>query len=382
MMKDEEKVSQETKVVHGGHDLDEETRAIVPPIHLSTTFEREKDGSYPKGYIYRRSGNPNRDSLERCLLELEGGEDCAAFSSGSSAAMAVFSSLSPGDHVLAPDDLYHGTVHQLDVLMKRWGMETSYVDMTDPESVEDAIRDETKLIWIETPSNPLLKVTDIEGVCEIACERGVLTAVDNTWSTSVIQRPLALGADLVVYSTTKYFGGHSDVVGGAVICGEDGALFERIRDIQIHGGATPSPFDCWLTRRGIKTLGVRMERHCENALRIAEFLEGHDSVERVYYPGLESHPGHDVARKQMEMYGGMLSFQVKGGEEEAFEVAAGLKVFTRATSLGSVESLVEHRSSIEGEGTKTPGNLLRLSVGIEDVDDLVCDLEKALAELT
>ncbi len=374
----EKKRCVDTKVVHSGKDVDEGTGALVEPISLSTTFERAVDGSYPKGFIYRRNSNPNRDSLERCLMDLEGGVDCAAFSSGSSAAMSVFQSLEPGDHVLAPDDLYHGTVHQMDVLMERWGMETSYVDMTDLDDFREGIREDTKLIWIETPSNPLLKVTDIGAVCEIAREKQIVTAVDNTWSTSVIQRPLDLGADLVVYSTTKYFGGHSDVVGGAVICAEESETFDRVRDIQIHGGATPSPFDCWLTRRGIKTLGVRMERHCKNAVKIAEFLEGHDGVEKVYYPGLKSHPGHDIASKQMKMYGGMLSFQVYGEEEKAFDVAAGLDVFTRATSLGSVESLVEHRASIEGEGTTTPGNLLRLSVGIEDVDDLIVDLDRAL----
>lgn len=367
-----------TKAVHGGRKIDEDTGALTPPIHLSTTFERAEDGSYPKGYIYSRNGNPNRDSLEKSLVELEGRGKAACFSSGSAAAMAVFHTLSPGEHVLAPEDVYHGTEYQLTDLLKKWDLDVSFVDMTSPEGVRDGIREETSLVWMETPSNPMLKITDIEKVSDIAHENDALAVVDNTWSTPVVQRPMEHGADMSLYSTTKYFGGHSDAVGGAVVCREDLDVFEEIRDRQIHEGATPSPFTCWLTMRGIRTLPLRMKAHSNNAMKIARFLKEHDRVEKVHYPGLESHPGHELAEKQMDMYSGMLSFQVKGDKEEAMDVAASVEIFTRATSLGSVESLIEHRASIEGEDSTTPQNLLRLSVGIEDVDDLITDLERAL----
>ncbi|MEF8832261.1 MAG: PLP-dependent aspartate aminotransferase family protein [Candidatus Thermoplasmatota archaeon] len=378
MAKENGEESIETLSVHAGREVEESTGAIKSPINLSTTFERAEDGSYPKGYIYSRNNNPNRESLEKCITFLERGEKCAAFSSGSAAAMAVFQSLSPGDHIICPEDMYHGIRNQINDIMKRWNLEVSYVDFTDIEKVKEEIHENTELIWMETPSNPLLKITDIKKTAKMAKEHEIISACDNTWSTPIIQRPLELGCDLVVYSTTKYFGGHSDAVGGAVVANKNVDLFDEIRNIQVEGGACPSPFDCWLISRGIRTLSLRMKKHSRNAMEIAEFLQGHPDVERVYYPGLKSHPRHEIAKKQMDSFSGMLSFQVKGGKDKAFDVASNVEIFTRATSLGSVESLIEHRSSIEGEKSQTPENLLRLSVGIEDADDLIDDLRDAL----
>ncbi|MFW5927865.1 MAG: trans-sulfuration enzyme family protein [Thermoplasmatota archaeon] len=368
----------ETIAVHGGRKIDEETKAVNPPITLSTTFERDEDGEYPQGYIYTRDNNPNRESLEKCINELEGGGGCAAFSSGTAGAMAIFQSVSSGDHIIAPDDVYHGTQHQLNSIMKKWDIDTSYVDMTDAESVEEEIREDTELFWIETPSNPLLKITDIEKISKLAHDYGCRVVVDNTWSTPVGQRPLEYGADMVIYSTTKYFGGHSDAMGGAVVTKEKDEFFESIREIQKHGGASPSPFDCWLIMRGIRTLPYRMRSHSKNAMKLAKYLESNPRVTKVHYPGLKSHPGHEIADSQMSEFSGMLSFQVEDGREKAFKIAANVNIFTRATSLGSVESLIEHRASIEGEGTTTPDNLLRLSVGLENPDDLIGDLEDAI----
>ncbi len=377
-MTDENDKQVETIAVHGGRTIDEETKAVNPPITMSTTFERREDGEYPQGYIYTRDNNPNRESLEGCINELEGGEGCAAFSSGTSAAMAVFQSLSTGDHILAPDDVYHGTEHQLDSIMNRWDIDTSYVDMTDKGAVEEEIREDTELFWIETPSNPLLKITDIKEISSLAHEFGCTVVVDNTWSTPVVQKPFDFGADLVIYSTTKYFGGHSDAMGGAAVTKKKDEFFESIRELQKHAGASPSPFDCWLIMRGIRTLPLRMKAHSENAMKVAHYLEDDPKVTDVYYPGLKDHPDHQIAKKQMSGYSGMLSFQVEGGKEKAFEVAANVDIFTRATSLGSVESLIEHRASIEGEDTETPEDLLRLSVGIENAKDLIQDLEQAI----
>ncbi len=378
----EEERDIETISVHSGRDIDKSSGALSPPINLSTTFERAEDGSYPKGYIYSRNDNPNREKLEKCIAELEEGEAAAAFSSGSAASLAVFQALSPGDHLICPDDMYHGIKTQINDIMERWGLEVSYVDLTDPENVKRQIREDTEMIWIESPSNPLLKIADIEEIADTAAENDLLTVCDNTWPTPVLQKPLNLGCDLVVHSTTKYFGGHSDAVGGAVVCKEEDEFFERVRDIGIHGGSTPSPFNCWLISRGTRTLPLRMKKHSENAQDIAEFLQDQDEIKKVNYPGLEDHLGHRTAKKQMSDFGGMLSFQVKGGRETAFEIASNVDIFTRATSLGSVESLIEHRSSIEGEGTSTPDDLLRLSVGIENSEDLINDLEKAIEQST
>jgi cystathionine gamma-synthase len=368
----------ETLAVHAGREADPATGAVTPPIHLSTTFERAADGSYPRGYFYSRIANPNRDALEKCLAALEGGAAAAAFSSGSAATMTVFQALSPGDHVIAPTDVYHGTARLLREVLASWGLDASFVDMTKPGQVAQAVRANTKLIWAESPSNPLLKITDIGRIAEIAHEAGALCACDNTWATPVLQRPFELGADLTVHATTKYLGGHGDVLGGAVIARAEDGFFQRMRKIQTLGGAVPSPFECWLVLRGVPTLPYRMRGHSENALRVATFLSGHPAVEAVHYPGLKEHPGYEVAARQMALPGGMLAFQVKGGREKAFEVAAKVKVFTRATSLGGVESLIEHRASMEGPETRTPDNLLRLSVGLEHPDDLIEDLAQAL----
>jgi cystathionine gamma-synthase len=368
----------ETLAVHAGHDVDPATGAVVPPIHLSTTFEREADGSYPRGYSYSRIANPNREALEKCLAALEGGAAAAAFSSGSAATMTLFQALSPGDHVIAPADVYHGTARLLREVLAPWGLETSFVDMTDPKLIERAVKASTKLIWVETPSNPLLKITDIARASEIAHEARALCVCDNTWATPVLQRPFELGADLILHATTKYLGGHGDVLGGALIAKVEDGFFQRIRKIQVTGGAVPSPFECWLVVRGVPTLPYRMRAHSGNASKVAEFLNQHPGVEAVHYPGLKEHPGYEVSARQMELPGGMLSFQVKGGREKAFEVAAKVKVFTRATSLGGVGSLIEHRASVEGPETKTPDNLLRLSIGLEHADDLIEDLAQAL----
>jgi cystathionine gamma-synthase len=368
----------ETLAVHAGHLPDAATGAVTPPIHLSTTFERAPDGSFPGGHVYTRSSNPNRTALEEALRALEGGAAAAAFSSGSAATMAIFQALSPGDHVIAPDDAYYGTAKLLRELFAPWGLAASFVDMTDPAHVAAALRPETRLVWMETPSNPLLKVTDIAHVAAMARAAGALAVVDNTWATPVLQRPLALGADLVMHSTTKYLSGHSDTLGGAVIAAREDAYFQRLRLIQTAGGAVPSPFECWLVGRGLRTLPHRMRAHCENATRVARYLADHPAVAAVHYPGLESHAGHAVAARQMSAPGGMLSVQVHGGRAEAMAMAAKLRLITRATSLGGTESLIEHRASVEGPETATPENLLRLSVGLEHPDDLIADLARAL----
>ncbi|MBE9227184.1 aminotransferase class V-fold PLP-dependent enzyme [Phormidium sp. LEGE 05292] len=368
----------ETLAIHAGHQIDPATGAVVTPIYLSTTFERSSDGSYPQGYDYIRSNNPNREALEKCVSQLENGAVAAAFSSGSAATMSVFQALSPGAHVIAPNDIYSGTSLLLKDILAPWGLAVTFTDLTNPDLVAEAIQPNTKLIWIETPSNPLLKITDICQIAEIAHQANALCVCDNTWASPIVQTPLNLGADLVVHATTKYLGGHSDVLGGVVISKTENEFFQKIRKIQKVGGAVAAPFDCWLVMRGIQTLPYRMRAHSENALKVAEFLTNHPQVEQVYYPGLKHHSGHEIARKQMQLFGGMISCQVKGGKEKAFAVAAKVKIFTRATSLGGVESLIEHRASIEGKGTKTPENLLRLSIGLEHPDDLINDLAQAL----
>lgn len=379
----------ETRAIHADHESDPVTGAIMPPIHLSTTFERDPDGAYPHGYTYIRNDNPTRGALERLLAALEAGDEAdaggaveaAAFASGSAATSAVFQSLAPGDHVIAPDDAYYGSSNLLRTVFGPWGLETTFVNMTDPAAVEAALRPNTRLIWVETPSNPLLKITDIARISAIAHAAGAALACDNTWATPALQRPLALGADLVMHSTTKYLGGHSDTLGGAIIGRADGALFNRVRTLQRAGGAVLSPFDSWLTLRGARTLAYRMRGHSANALAVARLLASRSEIEAVHYPGLPEHPGHDVAARQMALAGGMLSIQMRGGEAAAVALAARVRVFTRATSLGGVESLIEHRASVEGPQTRTPRNLLRLSVGLEHPDDLLADLEQALNTL-
>ena len=372
----------ETIAAQAAHRPDSATGAVAPPIYLSTTFERDGDGEYPRGFVYSRSDNPNRQALEHLLALLEGGEEsgavAAAFASGSAATATVFQALAPGDHVIAPDDCYHGTARLLREVFAPWGLETTFVDMTDADSVRREVRRNTRLIWVETPSNPLLKITDIAEMAAIAQSAGARCVCDNTWASPMLQRPLSLGADMVVHSTTKYLGGHEDVTGGAVVSAGDTDFFRRVRLIQNLHGAVPSPFDCWLTLRGIRTLHVRMPAHCANAGRIARFLQDHPRVAAVHYPGLPEHPGHDVAGRQMSDYGGMLSFQVVGGREAAMEAAARVRLFVRATSLGGTQSLIEHRESIEGPESRTPEDLLRVSVGLENADDLIGDLGRAL----
>jgi cystathionine gamma-synthase len=367
----------ETLAVHAGRNVDPNTKAVTPPIYLSTTFERQSDGEYPKGYNYSRNNNPNRESLEKCLAKLEGGSEGIAFSSGSAAAMSIFLNLYPGDHVIATDDIYHGT-RKLFINFEKWNITCSFVNMTKVEEVEKAINNKTKLFWIESPTNPLLKIIDIEKISKIAHKTNAVVVCDNTWGTPILQNPFEFGADLIVHATTKYIGGHSDILGGIVISKKADELYQKIRDTQKSGGAVPSPFECWLVLRGIQTLPLRVRTQSDSALKIAQFLSSHDNVETVHYPGLETHPGHLVAKKQMKMFGGMISFRVKGEEEEAMKVAAKVKLFTRATSLGGSESLIEHRASIEGPESKTPNNLLRLSIGLEHHEDLIADLAQAL----
>lgn len=368
----------ETEAIHAGRRPDPATGALIPPIQLSTTFERQADGSYPHGYDYTRSHNPNRSDLEACLAALEGGTAAIAFASGSVAAMTLFQALAPGDHIVAPSDLYYGLRLMLRDIFVPWGLEVTFTDVTDLAQLEEAIRPKTKLIFIETPSNPQLKVTDIRGAAAMARKVGAYLVCDNTIATPVLQRPLDLGADLVIHATTKYLGGHSDVLGGVIIAKRESELFQRIKFIQKVGGAVPSPFDCWLILRGIQTLPYRVRAQADTALKLAQFLAQHRAVERVLYPGLETEPGYAVACRQMSQFGGLFSFLVRGGQAEAMAVAARAKLFTRATSFGGTHSLIEHRASIEAPGTLTPLNLLRVSVGLENAEDLMNDLTQAL----
>jgi cystathionine gamma-synthase len=370
----------ETLAVHAGATPDPVTGALMPAIQPSTTFERSPDGSFPSGYEYIREANPNRRALEEAMASLEGGAAAVAFASGMAATMAVFQSLAPGDHVVAPLDAYFGTTKVLREHLSPWGLEVSFVDMTSVPAVRAALRPMTRLIWTETPSNPTIAITDLKAIAALARSVGALAACDNTWATPFLQRPLALGLDLVMHSTTKYLSGHCDVMGGVVVTRENGPLAERIRALQVHGGAVPSPFDSWLVLRGIRTLPWRMRAHCSNATAVATFLSGHPGVERVHYPGLPSDPGYDLASTQMAAPGGMVSFVVPGGRPRAFAVAGRLRLFTRATSLGGPESLVEHRASVEGPDSRAPEGLLRLSIGLEHSDDLIADLSQALAE--
>ena len=371
----------ETLAVHAGAEVDATTGAVTPPLHLTTTFERQPDGSYPHGYIYTRTNNPNREALEGGLAALEGGEAAACFASGSAAAAAIFRTLKPGDHVIAPDDLYHGIAKLLKQVFVPWGLQVSFVDTSSLKTVQGAWQENTRLLWLETPSNPLLKISDVAALAELAHNRGALLVCDATWTPPSVQRSLALGADLVMHSTTKYLAGHSDVLGGAVVAKNEAGVFEQVRTVQGLEGAVPSPFDCWLVLRSLRTLPYRMRAHCENAAQVAAFLETQPQVERVHYPGLASHPGHEVAAKQMQTFGGMLSFEVVGGEAAAMNVAANVQLFTRGTSLGGVESLIEHRASIEGPESTTPAGLLRVSVGLEHPDDLIVDLAQALEQV-
>ena len=369
----------ETLLAQAGCEADPQTGAVVSPLHLSTTYERAADGSYPRGFVYARSGNPTRHQLEATLARLEGGAASLACASGMAAAMAVLQALRPGDHVILPDDVYFGVRHLATSLFADWGLAYTAVDLTDLDALESALRPETRLVWVETPSNPLLKITDLEAVAERTRQADVRLVVDGTWATPLLQRPLDLGADLVVHSLTKYLAGHADVLGGAVIAREEDAFFERMRNVQTSAGPVLDPFSAWLTLRGMRSLAARLRVQCASAGRLARFLESHPRVTRVYWPGLPSHPGHAVAKEQMRDFGGMLSFEVEGGAAAAMDVTARTHIFTRATSLGSTESLIEHRASIEAQPTATPPALLRVSVGLEHVEDLLADLSQALA---
>lgn len=371
----------ETRAVHAGRNPERGTRDVVPAIHQSTTFQKADDGSLPGGYLYGRPNNPNREALEEALASLEEGAAALAFSSGSAATLAVMHSLAPGDHVLAPEDAYYGTAILLNTHLRDWGLKSTLVDMRDLKAVERAVTRATKLIWAETPSNPMLHVTDIRALAAIAEKAGALLAFDNTCATPLLQQPLKLGADIVMHSLTKYLSGHSDVLAGALVFSKAGALVDRARTIQREGGSVPSPFECWLTLRGLQTFPYRVRAHSENAQRVAEFLSRQSKIEAVHYPGLASHPGHKIAASQMSSFGGLLSIQIQGGQAEAFKVCAAVKVFTHATSLGGPHSLIEHRASVEGPTTKSPPNLLRLSIGLEHADDLIEDLEQALRRI-
>jgi len=368
----------ETIAVHAAAEPDPRTGAVTAAIQMSTTFQRAADGAFPSGFAYIRDANPNRRALESVLATLEGGASAVAFASGMAATMAVFQTLAPGDHVVAPLDAYFGTPKLLREHFVPWGLDVTFADMTDVAAVRAALRPKTRLIWTETPSNPTIAVTDLGAIAAIAKAAGALLACDNTWATPFLQQPFMLGADLVMHSTTKYLSGHSDVMGGVVVAREAGSVADRLRSMQVNGGAVPSPFDSWLVLRGIRTLPWRMRAHCGNASAVAAFLSEHPRVERVHYPGLPGDPGYGVASRQMSAAGGMLSFVVPGGRARAFDVAARLRLFTRATSLGGPESLVEHRASVEGAGSRAPEGLLRLSIGLEHSDDLIADLRQAL----
>jgi cystathionine gamma-synthase len=373
----------DTLAIHAGQEPDPATGAVVPPIYQVSTYKQDGIGGLRGGFEYSRTANPTRAALEECLAALEGGVRGLAFASGMAAEDTLLRAIcKPGDHVVIPDDAYGGTYRLVAKVLAPWGLEYDPVPVASVEAVRAAIRPDTRVVWVETPTNPLLGIADIAGLAQVAHDAGALLVVDNTFASPYLQRPLALGADVVVHSTTKYLGGHSDVLGGALVVG-DVALGSDLAFHQNSMGAVGGPFDAWLTLRGIKTLGVRMDRHCANAARIAEFLVRHPKVAAVRYPGLPDHPGHEVAAKQMRAFGGMVSFQLKDGEEAAVRVCESTRLFILGESLGGVESLIEHparmtHASAAGSPLEVPADLVRLSVGIEDADDLLADLERAL----
>lgn len=367
-----------TICAHAGATPDPATGAVTSPLYFSSTFHYPPTGEYPLGHIYSRESNPTRTSLESVLAQLEQGEDAAAFSSGSAAANAVFLSLRPGDHVIINFDAYAGIRAMLKDIFMPWGLDVTFTDLSDQKNLSSSIKPTTKLVWTESPTNPNLRIVDLISLIKICKQHQIKVAADNTFATPALQNPIALGADIVMHSTTKYLGGHSDLTGGALITAKKDEMWERIRHIQHIQGAVPGPFDCWLLMRGIRSFVPRMTQHVSNAKAVAEFLSHHLKVERVLYPGLTSHPGHEVAKKQMSDFGAMVSFLVKGSKEDAIKIAQRVKVFTNATSLGGTESLLEHRKSVEGPDSQAPDNLLRLSVGIEDVNSLIEDLKQAL----
>lgn len=371
----------ETRAIHAGQPPDPATGAVIVPIHQASTYVQEDIGVH-KGYEYSRTQNPTRKALEECLASLEEGRYGLAFASGMAAISTVMYLLRPGDHVLVGNDVYGGTYRLFEQVLTNYGLSFDYVDMADLIAVQENLRAETRLIWLETPTNPLLKLADIAAVAELAREHGALTVVDNTFASPFGQHPLTLGVEIVVHSTTKYLGGHSDVVGGAVVT-SDKEIYETLRFHQNAVGAVPGPFDCWLVLRGLKTLGLRMKAHEANATKVAYFLENHPRVEWVLYPGLASHPHHALAQRQMACFGGMVSFEVRGGSKAARQVVRSTRLFALAESLGGVESLIEHpasmtHASLRGSPLQVSDSLIRLSVGIEHIDDLIADLDEAL----
>ncbi|MCW2802963.1 MAG: cystathionine gamma-synthase [Propionibacteriaceae bacterium] len=374
-----------TRAIHAGQDPDPATGAVIPPIYATSTFAQDGVGGIRGGYEYSRSANPTRAALEECMAALEGGSRGFAFASGLAAEDTLLRTIaSPGSHLVIPNDAYGGTFRLFARVHQRWGIEATTAHLTDLETVEAAVRPgRTTAVWVETPTNPLLNVVDIAGVAEIAHAAGALVIVDNTFASPYLQQPLALGADIVVHSTTKYCGGHSDVIGGALVVDDD-ELAEQLRFHQNAIGGVASPFDSWLVLRGLKTLAVRMERHSDNAEQVAAFLDGHPKVSQTLYPGLPSHPGFELAKRQMRRFGGMVTFRVAAGEQAALDVCARTKLFILGESLGGVESLIEHpgrmtHASVVGTELEVSPDLIRLSVGIEDVEDLIADLDHALA---
>lgn len=374
--------SLETEIIHQNIPV-ENSGAVVPPLVQSTTFRRDEAGAFVDGRdIYTRASNPNRRLLENKLSLLENGTDAACFASGQAATMSIFHSLGQDSHVILPDDIYYGTRVILENLYKNWNITFTVVDMSEFQNIERAIQPNTKLIWIESPSNPSLKICDITAIATFSSCKGIITAVDNTWATPYFTKPLQLGADIVMHSTTKYLGGHSDILGGAVVWGNklSQPFAQSIKDYQSIGGGVPSAYDCWLLNRSLSTFFVRMAKHNTNAMSLAIFLENHPKIETVFYPGLPSHKNHDIATKQMtDGFGGMLSVLIAGNEENCLKVASKLRIFQHATSLGGVESLVDHRRTAEGIYSVSPGNLLRISVGIENIEDLIKDFAQALS---
>ena len=355
------------------------SQPISTPIYLSSTYKRNNDGTYNNNFVYSRANNPNRNILENSIAQLENAKFAFAFSSGMAAINSVIQTLKPGDHVLLPDDIYYAIKKLLDEVFANWQISYTLIDMSNLNAVKKAIKTTTKLVWVESPSNPQLKISDIETIAKIAHKNNAICVVDNTWATPVFQKPLELGADIVVHSATKYFGGHSDVLGGCLVL-NNATIAEKLKSIQLLSGAVPAPFDCWLITRGIQTLYLRVQKQTENALKLAQYLEQHPKVEKVLYPGLESFPQHQLAKKQQKNgFGAMLSVILKATKEETIFISTKLHYFTTATSLGGVESLVEHRKSVEGENSPTPDNLLRISVGIEHIDDLIADWQQALS---
>jgi cystathionine gamma-synthase len=369
----------ETVAIHGSMRAQKaENSPIVPGIELSTIYEHAISGHRDGDLKYSRLQNPNRSELEAVLCDLEKGVEAAAFSSGIAAINAVFQTLSHGDHVLIPSDVYFGTRKLMWEFSERWGLEIDFVDMTNLEAVETAVKKNTRMIWIETPSNPQMFITDVEAMVDWAADRNVVVAVDNTWPTPFNMNPIDFGVDLVIHSTTKYLGGHSDLIGGAVIAKESGPLMDRVRSVQVVQGGVPSPFDAWMLCRSIRSFPYRMRAHNENASQLATFMTHLPGIEEVFYPGLVSHPGHKIAKTQMRAFGGMISFLVSAGEPAAKKMVASSRIIKAATSLGGIESIWEHRKSTEGPLSQTPDNLIRLSVGLEHIDDLKLDLQQAL----